>query len=72
MNIVFKDLDSNLYSLFDNIEFDQIVDIDVSEFYYSINRRRRFRRRRIDEDVVLMDGLIEFDIVLVNENGLGM
>ncbi|XP_067898453.1 RNA-binding protein FXR1 isoform X3 [Heterodontus francisci] len=70
---VFKDPDSNPYSLLDNTdntETDQTADTDGSESHSSTNRRRRSRRRRTDDDATMIDGMTESDSASVNENGL--
>ncbi|XP_067851312.1 RNA-binding protein FXR1 isoform X3 [Heptranchias perlo] len=70
---VFKDPDSNPYSLLDNTdntETDQTADTDGSESHSSSNRRRRSRRRRTDDDATMIDGMTESDSASVNENGL--
>ncbi|XP_048460142.1 fragile X mental retardation syndrome-related protein 1 isoform X3 [Rhincodon typus] len=70
---VFRDPDSNPYSLLDNTdntETDQTADTDGSESHSSTNRRRRSRRRRTDDDATMIDGMTESDSASVNENGL--
>ncbi|XP_059800777.1 RNA-binding protein FXR1 isoform X2 [Hypanus sabinus] len=70
---VFKDPDSNPYSLLDNAdntETDQTADTDGSESHSSSTRRRRSRRRRTDDDATMIDGMTESDSASVNENGL--
>ncbi|XP_069753230.1 RNA-binding protein FXR1 isoform X4 [Narcine bancroftii] len=70
---VFRDPDSNPYSLLDNAdntETDQTADTDGSETHSSSTRRRRSRRRRTDEDATMIDGMTESDNASVNENGI--
>ncbi|XP_055501371.1 fragile X mental retardation syndrome-related protein 1 isoform X2 [Leucoraja erinacea] len=70
---VFKDPDSNPYSLLDiadNTETDQTADTDGSESHSSSTRRRRSRRRRTDDDATMIDGMTESDSASVNENGV--
>ncbi|XP_051873302.1 fragile X mental retardation syndrome-related protein 1 isoform X2 [Pristis pectinata] len=70
---VFKDPDSNPYSLLDNAdntETDQTADTDGSESHSSSARRRRSRRRRTDDDATMIDGMTESDSASVNENGI--
>ncbi|XP_078266341.1 RNA-binding protein FXR1 isoform X2 [Rhinoraja longicauda] len=70
---VFKDPDSNPYSLLDNAdntETDQTADTDGSESHSSSTRRRRSRRRRTDDDATMIDGMTESDSASVNENGI--
>ncbi|XP_039615395.1 fragile X mental retardation syndrome-related protein 1 isoform X3 [Polypterus senegalus] len=67
---VFKDPDSNPYSVLDNTETDQTADTDASDSHQNAGRRRRSRRRRTDEDASLIDGMTESDSASVNENGI--
>uniref|UniRef100_A0A2I3GTR2 Agenet-like domain-containing protein n=1 Tax=Nomascus leucogenys TaxID=61853 RepID=A0A2I3GTR2_NOMLE len=62
-----KDPESNPYTLLDNTESDQTADTDASKSHHSTNRHTWSRRRRTDEDAVLMDGMT--DTASVTENG---
>ncbi|XP_061739828.1 RNA-binding protein FXR1 isoform X3 [Nerophis ophidion] len=53
-----------------NTETDQTADTDASDSNLLVNRRRRSRRRKTDEDATMMDGMSESDNASMSENGI--